>query len=143
MILILTLLPNQEQSQIFTHMYATLFVMIYLVERQPYVNRKITYQEFINETVVLFASYPLLVFTPWLWNTNRRIEAGWTIVATIVFIILFNMCLVILQVIWGLYRKYKFWFIRKQRIREYQEKHRWRFDLHKRHIHLESVYGMN
>lgn len=90
-IIILTILPRYTYVQIMTHMFITGLAIDYLWAFRPYINKALTIQEIINESVVLIATYPLLVFTDWLWDSQLRAEAGWAIIACIAFLIVFNI----------------------------------------------------
>ena len=101
-------------------MLTTLYVISYLVSHQPYKNKYITRQEAINETIVLSASYPLLIFSPWVFEMERRLEAGWCIVACIALIIIFNISFLVVNVAIDTFRRCKFFFIRRKRVKEYK-----------------------
>mmetsp|Transcript_2087 Transcript_2087/g.2999 ORF Transcript_2087/g.2999 Transcript_2087/m.2999 type:complete len:107 (+) Transcript_2087:581-901(+) len=106
-------MPGLKFAQIFGHLVSTGVVVSYLFGKQPYAKRSMTVQEGINEVIVLVAGYPLLVFTSWISDEERLIEAGWAIVGCIVAIILFNITFLIVSVGIKEYRKLKFWCIRR------------------------------
>ena len=103
MIIVLTVLPLNTYLQIVTQMVATVYVIAYIARDHPYESSTINYQELVNEFLVLLASYPLLIFTSWVSDIERRKEAGWFLVACIVLTILFNISIVIVQIIKKIY----------------------------------------
>ena len=117
-ILVLTLLRDYPYLQIFSHMIITGLAIDYLWAFNPYTNKAITRQEIINETVVLLATYPLLMFTDWEWDVSRRIQAGWAIVACIVFLLLFNMGFLIYSVTVDTVKQMKLIFIKRAKIKQ-------------------------
>ena len=118
MIIILTTMPSVGFAQIFTQMYATVFVIQYLWRVFPFENTFLNRQEIINECTVLCASYPLLTFTSFLRDEDRRIEFGWVVVAIILFNLFFNIAVLVVQLTRQNYRRIKFWYIRRQKRKE-------------------------
>ena len=53
-------------------MIATIFVISYVWTRWPYESRGFSVQEILNELIVLIAAYPLLSFTDWEMELERR-----------------------------------------------------------------------
>ena len=76
-----------------------MFVIVHLWGSRPYESLFLNRQELINEFMVLLAAYPLYCFTPWVWDMDRRIEAGWLIVIIILFNIAFNISLLVYQAV--------------------------------------------
>ena len=70
---------------------------------------------------MLLAGYPLLVFTNWIGDENPRIQAGWAIVACIVFIVIFNIFVLLFTVCRSWLRKCRFKCIRSQRLKEFKK----------------------
>ena len=66
-------------------------VLYYMSMAGPYNDNLVRYQEIMNESVVLLATYPLLVFTNWVSNLQSRVNAGWFLIATILLNIGFNI----------------------------------------------------
>lgn len=72
-----------------------MYVIMFTAGEFPYISTFLNRQEVINEYVVLLASYPLFVFTPWVYDDERRIDVGWFLVACLLLNILFNIaCLI-------------------------------------------------
>ena len=69
--------------------------MSYIAYTRPYVVPFSTKLEVINEAVTLLASYPLFTFTEWVFDLDRRIEAGWFLIGCVVFCLLFNIAYLI------------------------------------------------
>ena len=63
---------------------------------------------------VLAASYPLLIMTPWVFDTKARDTAGWCIVILIIGNILFNIGIVIVIFIKDTSKKCKFYCMKRQ-----------------------------
>ena len=72
--------------------------------------------------MVMIATYPLYCFTDWVWDSQRRIEAGWLIVFIIVFNIVFNIALLIYQVIKLSCQKLKYKIIRNRKMKDRKQK---------------------
>ena len=60
---------------------------------EPYLNRL----ELVNETMTLFAAYSLFEFTEFVFNMESRIMTGWSLITCIVFCLLLNVTLLIIQ----------------------------------------------
>ena len=73
----------------------------------PYVEKKVNRQEIVNEIMVLIAAYPLLVFTPWIWNKELIENTGWLLIAIIALNVLFNIMIVIVLAIKRAIRRIK------------------------------------
>ena len=67
-LLILTLARGHYQLQIMGQMLGTMYVIYYIASARPYNISYMNKQELINEITVLLSSYPLLMFTPWVWD---------------------------------------------------------------------------
>ena len=100
-ILVLTLLPGNTLSQILTTMISTMVVIAYVSGIRPHARASINNQEIINEITVLIASYPLLIFTSWVWDMDSRVNAGWFLIACILLNVLLNMSILIFAVIYA------------------------------------------
>lgn len=72
MICVLTIMPWSKYVQMLSQIWATIFVICYLIMNRPFVDRFLNWQETINEFTVLIAAYPLYVFTNWVWDEERR-----------------------------------------------------------------------
>lgn len=72
--------------------------------------------------MVMLAAYPLYCFTPWVWNTERRVEAGWLIVFIILFNIIFNIALLLYQMLKMTFLRIKYCFVRRSNIKKAEEK---------------------
>ena len=67
------------------------------------------------------ATYPLYCFTQFVTNLDRRLEAGWFLVACILLNILFNVILLVYQAAFQTKQKIKFYFLRKIAKRNYEQ----------------------
>ena len=47
----------------------------------------------------MLAAYPLLAFTDWVWDIDRRFEAGWAIIGCIVLIVVGNIIFLVVSVL--------------------------------------------
>ena len=63
---------------------------------------------------MLIASYHLLAFTEWIWDMERRYEAGWSLIALIVLNVCFNFAVLAVVVIKDSIRKTKLKYLKKQ-----------------------------
>lgn len=68
--------------------------------------------------LVVIATYPLFSFTEWVYDMHRRLEVGWVMLGCILFNIVFNIALLLIQLVIQSCRKLKFWIIRKKAKRE-------------------------
>lgn len=107
MILILTVMPWSKYSQILGQIYGTIFVIYYLSHFRPFTEGFLNLQERVNEITVLFAAYPLFVFTDWVGDEDRKTEAGWYLVSCILLNILFNIAVLVYFLCKDLIRKAK------------------------------------
>ena len=57
--------------------------MSYVAYVKPYNSMNMNLQEVLNEVTILLACYPLLTFTEWVSDMDRRIEMGWFLLALI------------------------------------------------------------
>lgn len=57
--------------------------------------------------MVLIAAYPLLVFTPWIWNEELIENTGWLLIAIIALNVLFNVLIIIVLAIKRTIRRIK------------------------------------
>ena len=94
-IVVLITMPQLKYAQILSQFFLTMVVITHLWSYRPYDSLFVNRQELINEHMVMLAAYPLYCFTPWVWDTERRMEAGWLIVAVILINILFNISLLV------------------------------------------------
>lgn len=78
-------------------------------------------QEVFNEITVLIASYHLLVFTEWVWDMERRFEAGWSLIALIVINVCFNFAVLAVFVIKDSIRKTKLKYLKKRQTKNIVE----------------------
>ena len=99
-ILVLTLLPGNTLSQILTTMISTMVVIAYVSGIRPHARATINNQEIINEITVLIASYPLLIFTNWVWDMDTRVNAGWFLIACIMLNVILNISILLFAVIY-------------------------------------------
>ena len=67
--------------------------MSYTAYVLPYKDFMQNVQEVINECTVLIAAYHLFGFTEWIFDMERRIELGWTLIGTIVLNVVFNFAI--------------------------------------------------
>lgn len=81
--------------------------MAYIGFVLPYENRVINVQEVVNEWTVIVASYHLFCFTEWIYDNDRRIECGWSLLVVIALNILFNVCLILVFAVKSLYLRIK------------------------------------
>ena len=93
MILVLTLLPSNRNVQINCQLVSSLAMMAYVTWVRPYESKTQTNTEIINEITVLLSSYHLFCFTEWVYDMNRRLEIGWSLVGFIIFNILINLAI--------------------------------------------------
>ena len=56
-------------------------------------------QEIFNEWTVLNAAYHLFIFTEWVYDADRRLEFGWSLIAVIVLNVVFNFGVLTVYVI--------------------------------------------
>ena len=66
----------------------------------------------------MLAAYPLLTFTTFLRDEERRWEIGWCVVAIIVLNIMFNITVLVVSVCRRTYKRTKFWCIRRNAIKK-------------------------
>lgn len=104
MIVMLTVLPWSKYAQLYTHLGCTCYVITFIAEERPLVDRFVNNQEIFNELSVLLAIYPLFVFTPWVDDPEMRVGAGWALVGCLMLNILFNIVVVIYQACLACYR---------------------------------------
>ena len=71
--------------------------------------------EFFNELTVFTASYPLLTFTEWVWDLDKRLNMGWFMVFCIGINILVNILAVVVIFIHDLCRKIRLNCLRRRR----------------------------
>lgn len=93
MIIVLVLLPSQRNVQIVAQLWSTLYIMSYTAYVLPYKNLIQNVQEVINEWTVIVAAYHLFAFTEWVYDMERRMELGWTLIGTIVLNVAFNFAI--------------------------------------------------
>ena len=74
-------------------MLSAMVVLSYITAVHPYISIMTNRQEIFNETTVLIASYTLLVFTPIVWELERKKQTGWLLVGCIVLNIGVNIVL--------------------------------------------------
>ena len=115
MILVLIVFPGYKYAQILSQFMATMLMIIHVWGSRPYDSLFLNRQELINEHMVLIAAYPLYCFTPWVWDIQRRIEAGWLIVFIILFNIFFNIMLLIYQMLKQAFLKLKYCYIKSNK----------------------------
>ena len=94
-IFVLTILPLSTFTQILTQMTSTMIVIGYIARVHPYERSIFNKMELFNEITVLIASYPLLVFTPWVWDQKPRLDVGWFLVACILINCIVNVSVMI------------------------------------------------
>ena len=73
--------------------------MTYTARVLPYQNRMISVQEIVNEWTVTVASYHLICFTEWVYDRDRRLEIGWSLIAVIALNVGFNIVLLLTFVV--------------------------------------------
>ena len=95
-------------------MISTMFVIGYIAGVHPYVDPWVNYQEIINEITVLMAAYPLLMFTTWIGDEELRLGGGYFILAMICGNVLFNITILLIEVIRENVRKCKLWWLKRQ-----------------------------
>ena len=83
MICVIILMPFHRNTQINAQLWSTLLIMCYTAHVLPYRAFIQNVQENFNEWTVLVASYHLFVFTEWVFDMNRRIDLGWSLIAVI------------------------------------------------------------
>ena len=117
MILILTVMPWSKYAQILGQIYGTIAVIYYLSAFKPFTDGFMNLQERVNEITVLLAAYPLFVFTDWVPDDDRKMEAGWYLVSCILLNILFNIAVLVYFLCKDLIRKLKRkWIINNKKI---------------------------
>ena len=107
MILILTVMPWSKYAQILGQIYGTMAVIYYLSYFKPFSEGFMNLQERVNEITVLLAAYPLFVFTDWVSDDDRKMEAGWYLVSSILLNIFFNIAILVYFLCKDLIRKAK------------------------------------
>ena len=95
MITVLTILPRHTYFQIVSQMWCTIVFFSYFGAVRPYKTSITNKQEIFNEAVVLIASYPLLAFTDWIWELDKKKDFGWMLVSCIIISFLVNVGLII------------------------------------------------
>ena len=84
-------------------LWSTLYIMSYTAYVLPYENRVINLQEIVNEWTVIIASYHLFCFTEWVYDEDRRIEIGWSLLCVIGLNVAFNSVLLMVCAVKGCY----------------------------------------
>lgn len=96
-------------------------MIYYLTYARPQKENFARYQEIANELMCVLATYPLFCFTAYVQDLDRRVEAGWLLVGSILLNVVFNMVLLIYQVILLSYKKIKYWYLRRIAKRKFEE----------------------
>lgn len=120
MILIITLLPVSSYTQIVAQIVSTSVMHSYLIRVMPFAEPAYNLQEYMNETIVLLAAYPLYSFTDFVYDMDRRIEMGWFLIGCILLCLVLNIILLIVETC----RLVKEWIRRRyamQRRAQYEE----------------------
>lgn len=123
MILTLTVMPGLKYAQVYTHMASTMYFIVFMIKVKPYLSSFVNKMEVINDITVLLATYPLLLFTPWIGELSRQIEMGWFLVGIICTSIVFNITCIGFKACLEIRFKFRVWYkgyyIRKMRMAEY------------------------
>lgn len=82
-------------------------MIYYLTYYRPYEEKFLNFQEQVNEITVLIAAYPLFVFTEWVSEEDRRLDAGWYLIGCILLNIMFNITVLMYFMVKDTYRKCK------------------------------------
>ena len=98
MILVLTLLPSNRNVQINCQLVSSLAMMSYVTWVRPYESKLQNSTEIINEITVLLSSYHLFCFTEWVYDVDRRLEIGWSLVGFIVFNVIVNVVIFLVTI---------------------------------------------
>lgn len=114
------MMPNNKYAQLFTHLGATMYVIMFIAGEGPYTSTFLNRQEVINESVVLLASYPLFVFTPWVYDDQRRSEVGWFLVACLLLNIVFNIACLLYQLCKMIKRKCRLYNLKQKNKAEFE-----------------------
>ncbi len=88
----------------------------------PYRNRVISIQEVVNESTVVIASYHLLCFTEWIYDIDRRLECGWSLLILIALNVLFNITLILTFVIKTFYRNLRLRLLKRNHKKKIAER---------------------
>ena len=123
-VLVITLLPLYRNTQIVGQLWTTLFVMSYVAYVRPYEVPYLNVVEVINEVTILQASYPLFVFTEWVYDMQRRVEAGWFVIGCILFSILFNVTFLVIISIKSTKQRCKLWYAKRAARKQLEERRR-------------------
>ena len=107
MVFVLVLLPFHRNTQIVTSLWSTLFVMSYIGYVLPFANKMSNVQEIVNEWSVIIACYHLFCFTEWIYDYDRRIECGWSMLVVIALNVCFNVILLCITVVKSFYKSIK------------------------------------
>ena len=113
-LLVLTVYPANTLTQILTHMVSTMYVIGFVAGDRPFRLPSMNNQELLNEMTVLIAAYPLLIFTNWVPDEERKLDAGWFVVACIGLNVLINMSVLIAEVCKAAFNKIKLYMLRYQ-----------------------------
>ena len=105
MLCVLIMLPSQRNVQIVAQLWSTLYLMSHTASVQPYKDRVQNVQEVFNECTVLVGSYHLFGFTEWIYDFERRLELGWSLIAVIVLNVCFNFTVLTVMIIKDCMRK--------------------------------------
>ena len=91
-----------------------MYVIGYVARDQPFLSPSMNKQELVNEMTVLIAAYPLLVFTNWVPNEERKLDAGWFVVACICLNVMFNISVLIVEICKSAILRIKLYVLRYQ-----------------------------
>ena len=92
-LLILIILPTWMNAQLNSQIVLALMVTAFTVHYMPYVSKSQSKKEALNEWTVLVASYHLYMFTSWIYDEERRVELGWSLIILIILNVIFNLSL--------------------------------------------------
>ena len=68
--------------------------MSYTTYVLPFDKMRYNFQETMNETFALLASYHLFVFTEWVYDLDARYSMGWSLIAFVIVLLVANVAMV-------------------------------------------------
>jgi hypothetical protein len=107
---------NAPGLQIHIFAYLNLFYVMYLGLVVPHDVVNMTNSELANESILMIICYHLILFTGVVDDLETRTNIGWSLVAFIGVLLIFNVIVILSANINQLRRKYALWKMRKAAI---------------------------
>ena len=102
-------MANQPGLQIHFFTYQSLFYVIFLGLVAPHDITQMTSCELVNEAILMLVCYHFILFTGIVDDTEARTNIGWSMVAFIGLLLIFNVSVILHANIIQLQRKYTIW----------------------------------